>query len=202
MTIFGSRTHQSPWASVSQLILLKFCQFWCIFGQKWGPYFIFLVLWINFSVIFHQFGCIPLAQRTQNAFRKSKPVFLDIWKKTSFFGLFVAIFLKIAVKSWIFPPKSCFIKKHMSFRSKIWNQIKKVIFRKFEIVPLLRHCGGGRTPNGKCHLKFPFWLFETFPYPKLNYALCPPSLVVGLFWAMPKRRTIFIREHVPSIQPK
>ena len=23
--------------------------------------------------------------------------------------------------------------------------------------------GGGRTPNGKCHLKFPFWFFETFP---------------------------------------
>ena len=22
--------------------------------------------------------------------------------------------------------------------------------------------GGGRTPNGKCHLKFPFWLFEPF----------------------------------------
>ena len=61
-------------------------------------------------------------------------------KKTSFFGLFVAIFLKIAVKSWNFPLKSCFNKKHMSFRSKIWNQMKKVIFRKFEIVPLLRHC--------------------------------------------------------------
>ena len=23
--------------------------------------------------------------------------------------------------------------------------------------------GGGRTPNGKCHLKFPFWLFDSFP---------------------------------------
>ena len=145
LTIFGSGTHQSPWASVSQPILLKFHQFLCIFGQEWGSYFIFLVLWINVSVIFHQFGCIPMAQRTQNAFRKSKPVFLDIWKKTSFFGLFVAIFLKIAVKSWIFPPKSCFIKKHMSFRSKIWNQIKKVIFRKFEIVPLLRHCAAPRS---------------------------------------------------------
>ena len=22
---------------------------------------------------------------------------------------------------------------------------------------------GGQTPNGKCHLKFPFWLFEPFP---------------------------------------
>ena len=81
MTIFGSRTHQSPRASVSQLILLKFCQFWCIFGQKWGPYFIFLDFWINFSVIFHQFGCIPLAQRTQNALRKSKPVFFGHLKK-------------------------------------------------------------------------------------------------------------------------
>ena len=67
-------------------------------------------------------------------------------KKTSFFGLFVAIFLKIAVKSWIFPLKSCFIKKHMSFRSKIWNQMKKVIFRKFEIVPLLRHCASRGQP--------------------------------------------------------
>ena len=27
--------------------------------------------------------------------------------------------------------------------------------------------GGGRTPNGKCHLKFPFWLFETFPKVKI-----------------------------------
>ena len=24
--------------------------------------------------------------------------------------------------------------------------------------------GGGRTPNGKCHPKFPFWFFEPFPY--------------------------------------
>ena len=86
LTILGSRTHHSPWASVSQLILLKFCQFWCIFSQKWGPYFILLVLWINFSVISHQFGCIPKAQRTQNEFRKSNPVF---------FGLFVVIFFKL-----------------------------------------------------------------------------------------------------------
>ena len=28
-------------------------------------------------------------------------------------------------------------------------------------MPLRR---GGRTPNGKYHLKFPFWLFEPFPY--------------------------------------
>ena len=47
-------------------------------------------------------------------------------KKTSFFGLFVAIFLKIAVKSWIFPPKSCFIKKHMSFRSKQAQKLVQV----------------------------------------------------------------------------
>ena len=26
--------------------------------------------------------------------------------------------------------------------------------------------GGGQTPNGKCHLKFPFWFFESFPNPK------------------------------------
>ena len=94
LTIFGSGTHQSPWASVSQPILLKFHQFWCIFGQKWGSYFIFLVLWINVSVIFHQFGCIPMAQRTQNAFRKSKPVFFGHLKKTSFFGQFGVIFFK------------------------------------------------------------------------------------------------------------
>ena len=24
--------------------------------------------------------------------------------------------------------------------------------------------GGGRTPNGKCHLKFPFWFFAPLPY--------------------------------------
>ena len=24
--------------------------------------------------------------------------------------------------------------------------------------------GGGRTPNGKCHLKFPFWFSEPLPY--------------------------------------
>ena len=41
-----------------------------------------------------------------------------------------------------------------------------------------------------------------YNYPKLNSALCPPSSVVGLFWTMPKRTTIFFREHVPSIQPK
>ena len=23
--------------------------------------------------------------------------------------------------------------------------------------------GGGRTPNGKCHLKFPFWFFDYLP---------------------------------------
>ena len=26
--------------------------------------------------------------------------------------------------------------------------------------------GGGATPNGKCHLKFPFWFFDSFPYAK------------------------------------
>ena len=30
--------------------------------------------------------------------------------------------------------------------------------------------GGGRPPNGKCHLKFPFWLFDYFP--KSVSALC------------------------------
>ena len=131
------KAREQAWASS---FYSNFASFGAYLAKNEGHTSFFLDFWINFSVIFHQFGCIPLAQRTQNAFRKSKPVFLDIWKKTSFFGLFVAIFLKIAVKSWIFPPKSCFIKKHMSFRSKIWNQIKKVIFRKFEIVPLLRHC--------------------------------------------------------------
>ena len=63
---------------------------------------------------------------------------------TSIFWSFESTFQLIAVKSWLFPLKGCFIKKHMSFRSKIWNKMKKVIFRKFEIVPLLRHCGGGR----------------------------------------------------------
>ena len=23
--------------------------------------------------------------------------------------------------------------------------------------------GGGQTPNGKCHFKFPFWFFDSFP---------------------------------------
>ena len=26
--------------------------------------------------------------------------------------------------------------------------------------------GGGRTPNGKCHLKFPFWFFDYLPKEK------------------------------------
>ena len=33
--------------------------------------------------------------------------------------------------------------------------------------PLFCPLWGGRTHNGKCHLKFPFWLFE--PFPKLWY---------------------------------
>ena len=30
---------------------------------------------------------------------------------------------------------------------------------------LFKGGGGGRTPNGKYHLKFPFWLFEPLPCP-------------------------------------
>ena len=33
--------------------------------------------------------------------------------------------------------------------------------------------GGGRTPNGKCHLKFPFWLSAPFPY--LASCVCVPA---------------------------
>ena len=61
-------------------------------------------------------------------------------KKLHFLDNLGSFFLKIALKSWIFLLKCCFTKKHMSFRSKIWNKMKKVIFRKFDIVPLLRHC--------------------------------------------------------------
>ena len=32
-----------------------------------------------------------------------------------------------------------------------------------EILPLRGGEGGGRTPNGKCHLKFPFWFSAPFP---------------------------------------
>ena len=37
--------------------------------------------------------------------------------------------------------------------------------------------GGGRTPNGKCHLKFPFWLFDSFPnmytlFPSYDHEEC------------------------------
>ena len=37
----------------------------------------------------------------------------------------------------------------------------------WKFVPLR---GGGSTPNGKNHLKFPFWLFENVP--KLGLSLC------------------------------
>ena len=35
--------------------------------------------------------------------------------------------------------------------------------------------GGGRTPNGKCHLKFPFWFFDSLPY----WSIFPQDGVVG-----------------------
>ena len=47
--------------------------------------------------------------------------------------------------------------------------------------------GGGRPPNGKCHLKFPFWFFESVPnhHPSLTllilfFKICNGWLV--LFW--------------------
>ena len=36
--------------------------------------------------------------------------------------------------------------------------------------------GGGRTPNGKCHLKFPFWFFESVPYLLFKHTLSEPQL--------------------------
>ena len=44
-------------------------------------------------------------------------------------------------------------------------------------MPLRGGGGGGSTPNGKNHLKFPFWLFEPLPYEvtlvrTLNPPLC------------------------------
>ena len=38
--------------------------------------------------------------------------------------------------------------------------------------------GGGRTPNGKCHFKFPFWL--SAPFPKLRCVMC--MLYTNLFY--------------------
>ena len=32
--------------------------------------------------------------------------------------------------------------------------------------------GGGRTPNGKCHLKFPFWFFAHLPKQMLEKVFC------------------------------
>ena len=37
----------------------------------------------------------------------------------------------------------------------------------WKFVPLRGVGGGGQTPNGKCHLKFPFLLFEPFPNARL-----------------------------------
>ena len=31
--------------------------------------------------------------------------------------------------------------------------------------------GGGRAPNGKCHLKFPFWFFDSVPYTSTSLGL-------------------------------
>ena len=39
--------------------------------------------------------------------------------------------------------------------------------------------GGGRTPNGKCHLKFPFWFFDSVPYKNTLYFLC---ITVNIYW--------------------
>ena len=36
--------------------------------------------------------------------------------------------------------------------------------------------GGGRTPNGKCHLKFPFWFFDYLP--NLDAMAGKPDLIV------------------------
>ena len=41
----------------------------------------------------------------------------------------------------------------------------------------LRGRGGGRTPNGKCHLKFPFWLSAPFP----KHLCCPTERSQWLF---------------------
>ena len=38
--------------------------------------------------------------------------------------------------------------------------------------------GGGRTPNGKCHLKFPFWLFDSFPESKIRRLLYNETLSI------------------------
>ena len=53
--------------------------------------------------------------------------------------------------------KICFIYVGFSCKRKKvgWKNVWK-------LVPL-RGEGGGRTPNGKCHLKFPFWFFDSFP---------------------------------------
>ena len=104
------KAREQAWASSFYSILASFVAY---LAKNEGHTTFFLDFWINFSVIFHQFGCIPLAQRTQNAFRKSKPVFLDIEKKLHFLDFLWSFFFKIAVKSWIFPLKSCFIKKNI-----------------------------------------------------------------------------------------
>ena len=42
--------------------------------------------------------------------------------------------------------------------------------------------GGGRTPNGKCHLKFPFWFFESVPYSDFNsciFCIEPSCLAIN-----------------------
>ena len=52
-----------------------------------------------------------------------------------------------------------------------------------EILPLR----GGGGPNGKCHLKFPFWFFDSFPYSKSNivYVSCIVYRVSCIVYVIP-----------------
>ena len=106
------KAREQAWASS---FYSNFASFGAYLAKNEGHTSFFLDFWINFSVIFHQFGCIPLAQRTQNAFRKSKPVFLDIWKKNFIFWTFCGHFFKICCKILAFSSEGLFHQKTYVF---------------------------------------------------------------------------------------
>ena len=106
------KAREQAWASS---FYSNFASFGAYLAKNEGHTSFFLDFWINFSVIFHQFGCIPLAQRTQNAFRKSKPVFLDIWKKNFIFWTFCGHFFKNCCKILDFSSEELFYQKTYVF---------------------------------------------------------------------------------------
>ena len=98
-----------------------------------------VVLWIQFFFC-QWFGCIRKAQKTQHAFRKR--ISLHIWrkKKIIFWNCCGHFFLQNCCKIL-----SRYIEKHRLFRSKIWNNMKKISFRSSKLCTCWGSVGGHRA---------------------------------------------------------